>query len=34
MRHGLGTGWWTYIRYDQERDRPKMSWIPIRRVYG
>ena len=34
MRHGLGTGWWTYIRYDQERDRPKMSWVPIRRVWG
>lgn len=34
MQHGLGTGWLTYIRYDQERDRPKMSWILIRRVWG
>ncbi len=34
MSNGLGTGWWTYIRYDQERDRPKISWALFRRVWG
>jgi ATP-binding cassette, subfamily B, bacterial len=34
MPNGLGTGWWTYIRYDQERDRPKISWALFRRVWG
>jgi ATP-binding cassette subfamily B protein len=34
MPNGLGTGWWTYIRFDQERDRPKISWALIRRVWG
>jgi ATP-binding cassette subfamily B protein len=34
MLYGLGTGWWTYIRYDQERDRPKISWALFRRVGG
>jgi ATP-binding cassette subfamily B protein len=34
MAPDLGTGWWTYIKYDQEHDRPKMSWALIRRVWG
>ena len=34
MPNGVGTGWWTYIRYDQERDRPKISWALLRRVWG
>ncbi len=34
MSNGVGTGWWTYIRYDQERDRPKISWALLRRVWG
>ncbi len=34
MLHGIGTGWWTYVRYDEERDRPKMSWALFRRVWG
>ena len=27
-----GGGWWAYIRYDEERDRPEISWQLIRRV--
>jgi len=34
MAPDLGTGWWTYIKYDQEHDRPKMSWALLRRVWG
>ena len=34
MQSDLGTGWWTYVRYDQERDRPKISWALFRRVWG
>jgi ATP-binding cassette subfamily B protein len=34
MAPDLGTGWWAYIRYDQEHDRPKMSWALLRRVWG
>jgi len=34
MLHGLGTGWRTYVNYDQESDRPKISWVMIRRVWG
>ncbi|MGD9136784.1 MAG: ABC transporter ATP-binding protein [Desulfobacterales bacterium] len=34
MPNGVGTGWWTYIRYDQERDRPKISSALLRRVWG
>ncbi len=34
MQPDLGTGWWTYIRYDQEQDRPKISWNLFRRVWG
>lgn len=32
--NGLDTGWWTYIKYDQDRDRPKMSWALLHRVWG
>jgi len=31
MWHG---GWWSYIRYDEERDRPQVSWALLRRVWG
>lgn len=34
MIHGFGTGWWTYVKYDQERDYPKLSWALFRRVWG
>ncbi len=34
MAPDIGTGWWTYIKYDQEHDRPKMSWALLRRVWG
>ncbi len=34
MQPDLGTGWWTYIRYDQEHDRPQISWALFRRVWG
>jgi len=34
MAPDIGTGWWAYIKYDQERDRPKMSWALLRRVWG
>jgi len=27
-----GTGWWAYIRYDEERDRPAISRTLLRRV--
>lgn len=31
MWHG---GWWSYIRYDEERDRPQVSLALLRRVWG
>jgi ATP-binding cassette subfamily B protein len=34
MQSDLGTGWWTYIRYDQEHDRPRISWTLFRRVWA
>ncbi len=34
MASDLGTGWWTYIKYDHKHDRPKMSWALLRRVWG
>ena len=34
MQPDIGTGWWKYIKYDQEHDRPKMSWALFRRVWG
>ncbi len=27
-----GTGWWSYLRYDEQRDRPAVSWRLVRRV--
>ena len=33
MFHG-GGGWWSYIRYDEERDRPQVSRALLRRVWG
>jgi len=29
-----GMGWWSFISYDEKRDRPKVSWNLIRRVLG
>ena len=29
-----GSGWRSYIRYDEERDRPEISWALLRRVAG
>ena len=29
-----GGGWWTYLRYDEERDRPQISLALLRRVWG
>jgi len=29
-----GGGWWSYIRYDEERDRPQVSWALLRRVWS
>ena len=34
MAPDIGTGWWTYIKYDQEHDRPKLSGALLRRVWG
>jgi ATP-binding cassette subfamily B protein len=28
-----GGGWWTFLRYDEERDRPQLSWSLLRRVW-
>jgi ATP-binding cassette subfamily B protein len=28
-----GGGWWSYIRYDEEQDRPEISWALLRRVW-
>jgi ATP-binding cassette subfamily B protein len=28
-----GSGWWTYIRYNEDRDRPQISWRLLRRVW-
>ncbi len=30
MFHG---GWWTFIRFDEERDRPRITWALLRRVW-
>ncbi len=27
-----GSGWWSYLRYDEQRDRPAVSWRLLRRV--
>ena len=29
-----GGGWWSYLRYDEERDRPQVSWALLRRVWS
>ncbi len=29
-----GSGWWSYIRYDEERDRPQLSLALLQRVWG
>src|SRR5579884_2652092 len=29
-----GSGWWSYLRYDEQRDRPAVSWRLLRRVAG
>jgi ATP-binding cassette subfamily B protein len=29
-----GSGWWRFIRYDEDRDRPQLSWALVRRVWG
>ena len=26
-------GWWSYIRYNEERDRPQLSWTLLKRVW-
>ncbi|MCB0163841.1 MAG: ABC transporter ATP-binding protein [Anaerolineae bacterium] len=26
-------GWWNYIRYDEGRDRPELSWVLLKRVW-
>ncbi len=28
------SGWWTYLRYDEKRDRPQISLALLRRVWG
>src|SRR4051794_41176988 len=27
-----GAGWWSYLRYDEQRDRPAVTWALLRRV--
>jgi ATP-binding cassette subfamily B protein len=34
MQQNIGTGWWAYLRYDDERDRPQISWRLLQRVWG
>lgn len=34
MQSGMGTGWWTYIKYDDKKDRPKLSNRLLRRVWS
>lgn len=29
-----GGGWWTFLRYDEERDRPQVSLALLQRVWG
>ena len=29
-----GRGWWSYIRHDEEKDRPEISGALLRRVFG
>ena len=30
--HGHGGNWWSFIRYDEEQDRPEVSRALLRRV--
>lgn len=34
MQPGLGTGWWTFIKYDDKRDRPKLTSKLLLRVWS
>ena len=34
MQPGLGTGWWTFIKYDEKKDRPKLSGKLLLRVWS
>jgi len=27
-----GSGWWSYIKYDEEQDRPRIDWALLKRV--
>jgi len=27
-------GWWRYLSYDEEQDRPQLSWVLLKRVWG
>ncbi len=29
----VGGGWWRFIRYDEERDKPQLSWALMQRVW-
>ncbi len=29
-----GGGWWRYLSYDEEQDRPQLSWVLLKRVWG
>lgn len=29
-----GGGWWSYLRYDEERDRPQITFALLKRVWG
>jgi ATP-binding cassette subfamily B protein len=29
-----GGGWWTFLRYDEERDRPQINLTLLQRVWG
>src|SRR5687768_7365509 len=29
-----GSGWWQFLSYDEEKDRPHLSWILLKRVWG
>ena len=29
-----GGGWWRYLSYDEERDRPQLSWVLLKRVWS
>lgn len=29
-----GSGWWAYVKYDEEQDRPEVDWALVKRVLG